>query len=79
MQSIVPSRSPSMSAWRSSSARSGGFILRRVSSVRTSSSVIVRWCGLASQVTATPRAFASRMTSTDSRAERCWMWIRAPS
>ena len=50
-----------MSAWRSSSARSGGFILRRVSSVRTSSSVIVRWCGLASQVTATPRALASRI------------------
>ena len=29
----TPSRRPSMSAWRSLSARSGGFILRRVSSV----------------------------------------------
>ena len=29
MQSIVPSRRPSISAWRSASVRSGGFILKR--------------------------------------------------
>ena len=79
MQSMTPLRRPSTSAWRSSSLRSGGFILRRGSRPRTSSSVIVRWCGLASHVTATPRALAAAMTATDSRAERCWMWIRACS
>ena len=40
-QSIVPERSPSISAWRSSSERSGGFILKRASRLRTSSSVSV--------------------------------------
>ena len=50
MQSIVPVRRPSISAWRSSSERSGGFIFSRVSSFSSSaSSVSVRWCGLASQ------------------------------
>ena len=34
MQSIVPSRRPSISAWRSASPRSGGFIFSRVSSER---------------------------------------------
>ena len=34
MQSIVPSRRPSISAWRSASPRSGGFIFSRVSSAR---------------------------------------------
>ena len=34
MQSIVPSRRPSISAWRSASVRSGGFIFSRVSSAR---------------------------------------------
>ncbi len=41
-QSMVPSRSPSISAWRSSSVRSGGFILKRESRLRTASSVSVR-------------------------------------
>ena len=42
-QSIVPSRSPSISDWRSSSVRRGGFILKRESRLRTSSSVRSRW------------------------------------
>ena len=80
MQSIVPSRRPSISARRSSSSRSGGFIFRRVSSrSRTASCVSVRWCGEASAVIRTPRAFASATAATDSRAERCWMWIRPSS
>ena len=69
-----------MSAWRSSSVRSGGFIFSRVSSFSaTVSSVSVRWCGLASHVIRTPRALASAIASTDSRALRCWMWMRPPS
>ena len=56
-----------------------GFILRRVSRPRTSSSVIVRWCGVASHVTCTPRAFAAATAVIDSRAERCWKWTRASS
>jgi hypothetical protein len=43
MQSIAPERSASISAWRSDSARSGGFIFMFVSSVRTASSVSRRW------------------------------------
>ena len=80
MQSIVPVRRPSISAWRSSSQRSGGFIFSRVSSFSSSAwSVSVRWCGLASQVIFTPRALASATASTDSRALRCWMWMRPSS
>ena len=80
MQSIVPSRRPAISAWRSSSARSGGFIFSRVSSRSSSASwVSVRWCGVASAVIFTPRALASAIASTDSRALRCWMWIRPSS
>ena len=41
-QSITPRRSASTSATRSASERSGGFILNRLSSVRTTSSVSVR-------------------------------------
>ena len=78
-QSIVPSASPSISAWRSSSVRSGGFILKRASRLRTSSSVSTRWWGEASQVTWTPAAFAERIASTEARAERCWTWIRPSS
>ncbi len=60
---------PSISAWRSSSARSGGFIFSRVSRRSSSaSSVSVRWCGEASPVIRTPRALASATASTDSRA-----------
>ena len=47
---IVPSRSASISAARSSSVRSGGFIFMFGSSVRTASSVRQRWCGVASAV-----------------------------
>ena len=54
MQSIVPLRSASTSAWRSCSVRSGGFILKRLSSVRTTSSVSVRWCGVASRAHRAP-------------------------
>ncbi len=50
-QSIAPERRPAIRAWRSLSARSGGFIFLCVSSVRTASSVSSRWCGVASQVT----------------------------
>ena len=79
-QSIVPSRRPPMIAWRSSSLRSGGFIFSRVSSATgTAASVSVRWCGLASAVIRTPRALASATAATDSRALRCWMWMRPPS
>ena len=39
MQSMTPLRSPSMSAWRSTCVRSGGFIFMRVSRLRTASSV----------------------------------------
>ena len=72
-----PSRSPSISAWRSSSERSGGFILKRASRLRTASSVSARWCGVTSQVTGTPACLRRPTASTDSRAERCWTWIRA--
>ncbi len=80
MQSMVPSRSPSISACRSSSVRSGGFIFSRVSS-RSSRlrSVSVRWCGDASALMCTPLALAAATASTDSRALRCWMWIRPSS
>ncbi len=80
MHSIVPSRSPSIRAWRSASLRSGGFILKRCGSrLRTSSSVRQRWCGEASQLICTPAALAARTASTDSAAERCWTWMRPPS
>ena len=81
MQSMVPSRRPSISAWRSASPRSGGFIFSRVSSreASTSSSVSERWCGDASAEIFTPRAFASATAATDSRALRCWMWMRPSS
>ena len=77
MQSIAPERSASISAWRSSSVRSGGFILKRESRLRTASSVSVRWCGVASQVIWIPSAFACSTAATDSSAERCWTWMRA--
>ena len=59
MQSTTPERRPSMSAWRSASVRSGGFIFIRVSRPRTACSVRHRWCGEASQVTCTPAALAA--------------------
>ncbi len=60
MQSMVPSRSPSTTAWRSASDRSGGFILVEVSySVSlTAWSVSSRWWGVASAVTRTPARLA---------------------
>ena len=69
-QSSVPSASASISAERSAAERSGGFILvADGSSERTASSVMQRWCGETSAVTATPSAFARRISSTDSAAE----------
>ena len=74
MQSIVPSRRPSMSACRCGSAASGGLILKRAaSSVSTSSSVSSRWCGEASAETSTPQLRASRTSSTDSSTCRWQM------
>ena len=79
MQSIVPSRRASMSAWRSASSRSGGFIFIAVSRLAHASSVSVRWCGVTSAVTRTPAALAAATASTDSAADRCWMWMRPSS
>ena len=53
---IVPSRSASRSAARSSSERSGGFIFRLVSRVRTLSSVRQRWWGETSRADRDPAA-----------------------
>ncbi len=78
-QSISPEVSASTSAWRSFSLRSGGFILKRLSSVRTTSSVRVRWCGVASALTAMPAALAASSACTDSTHDRCWKWTRACS
>ena len=55
-----PSRSAAISAWRSSSVRSGGFIFRFGSSVRTASSVSERWCGVTSPLACAPRRRARR-------------------
>ena len=77
--SITPLRSASISAWRSDSARSGGFILKRLSVERTVSSVSVRWWGEASPETCAPWALASASACTDSTQERCWKWTRASS
>ena len=44
-----------------------------------SSSVSVRWCGVASVVIRTPRAFAAATASIDWMLERCWTWMRPPS
>ena len=75
-QSIVPSRRPSISAWRSSSVRSGGFILKRESRLRTASSVSVRWCGVASQVIRDAGRLRRARPPRPTRAhERCWTWI----
>ena len=79
MQSTIPERRPSMSAWRSASVRSGGFIFIRVSRLRTACSVRHRWCGEASQVTRTPASLAAATACTDSMHDRCWMWMRPPS
>ena len=79
MQSIRPERTASISARRSASERSGGFIFMFVSSVRTASSVSSRWCGVASQVTWQPAAFARSSASSVSRADTCCTWIRPSS
>ena len=47
-----------MTASTSSWERSGGFILVLVSKEATASSVRVKWCGVASQVTAMRRCLA---------------------
>src|SRR5207245_4373665 len=65
MASIVPSRSASTTARRSASQRSGGFIFVDASYPEsfTAWSVRRRWCGVASAVTRTPRAFPRRTAS----------------
>ena len=78
-QSIVPSRRPSISAWRSASVASGGFIFMRVSMPRTSSSVSSRWCGETSALTRQPRALAAATASTEAAQLRCWKCTRASS
>jgi hypothetical protein len=40
--------------------------------------VSVKWCVVASQVTAMPPAFAARTMATDPSVDRCWKWTRAP-
>ena len=76
MASMVPSFNAATTAARSLSARSGGLIFACVSygsaagwspeaaMPATASSVSVKWCGVASAVMRTPRAFASRMART---------------
>ena len=68
--SIRPERTASISAWRSSSERSGGFILKRRSRQRTASSVSVRWCGVASQVICDARPPWRRRPPRPTRAPR---------
>ena len=80
MTEIVPSRTASTSALRSSAARSGGFIFRFGSSERdglVGQHEVVRR-RLAGRPHAR-RAARCRSSSTDSRAERCSRWIGCPS
>ena len=42
------------------------------------SSVRVRWCGVASAVTASPSALAAASSDTEPRVETWAMWTRAP-
>ena len=82
--SIVPSATAATSASTSSPDRSGGFTFVSVSYAAsptasgtspcnpyTHSSVIVRWCGVASALTATPRSFPRRTYSTAARVLTC--------
>ena len=79
MQSTTPERTASISAWRSASAASGGFIFTLASSERTASSVSSRWCGEASADTRTPTDRAQATSSIDSCVERCCRWMRPSS
>ena len=80
MQSRVPSASAAISASRSDSSRSGGFILWRVgSSDSTAASCSVRWWGVTSALMRTPRSLARRISSAVSAAETWQMWMRPPS
>ena len=78
MISIVPSLRPPITASTSLQVRSGGFILKLESNVRSRSSVSVKWCGQASAVTLTPRRLPSRTSSTERAVEMCWMCSRPP-
>ncbi len=82
MASMIPSLSAPTMDCRSLSARRGGFIFAWVSydstagpsaagMPATASSVRVKWCGVASAVTRTPRAFACRMARTLPAALTC--------
>src|SRR5262249_48745287 len=59
--SIVPSTSPARQASTSDVPRSGGATLVWVSKPSVASSVSVRWCGVTSAVTVTPRSRARRV------------------
>src|SRR5712692_741523 len=78
MQSTVPSRRPSSTASMSRLVRSGGAIFMLGSYSRTASSVSRRWCGVASAVTRTPRALASRTRRTAPTVETWAMCTCAP-
>src|SRR6266849_11131246 len=78
MQSTVPSRRPSSTASISRLVRSGGAIFMLGSYSRTASSVSRRWCGVASAVTRTPRALASRTRRTAPTVETWAMCTCAP-
>ena len=75
---MVPSASASRSASTSRLVRSGGAIFVLGSQLRTASSVSSRWCGVASVVTRTPRALASRIMRTAPAVERWAMCTWAP-
>ncbi len=62
-------------------SRSGGFIFELVEKPEreTSSSVSTRWCGATSQVTASPRALASRTSSSERPTDRWATCSRPPA
>src|SRR5204862_132769 len=76
---MVPSRSASTTARRSASQRSGGFNFVDASYPEsfTAWSVRRRWCGVASAVTRTPRAFPRRTASAPAAVLR-WATCNRP-
>ena len=78
MASIVPSASPALIAAMSAAVRNGGLTLYTASYPESSSSVSVKWCGVASAVTGRPSRLAARTSSTLPAVDRCNRWMRAP-
>ena len=78
MASMVPSARPRLIAATSASVRSGGCTLNTGSKLAQHSSVRVKWCGAASAVIASPRAFAARTSSTAPAVDTCRKCTRAP-